>query len=289
MRVPELHVGRGTGVGGVTVFPVWTGVPPLRGIDTGVGARVAVGELASGAEVERLSVTNLGARPALLLEGELLEGGRQTRALAYDVLVAAGETAVVEVACVEEHRWHGAEEHARRGRGVGASVKRRLRGDAWSRQERVWSRVAAYEQVNGVTVSGSLADHLDRVPSSGGAVEALPGQTGVIVGVGGWPVALELFGSRAALAEHLVSIIDAAFLEAMLATVEAEVPARRARRFAAALSGMDLHPRIDDRPGGVRVDVETPGIHAAGVATERGAVAHLSALNLRHELIGALA
>ena len=54
----------------------------------------------------------------------------QTRALAYDVLIAAGDTRVVEVACVEQGRWHGAGQHARRARNVSASVKSRLRGDA---------------------------------------------------------------------------------------------------------------------------------------------------------------
>ena len=120
-------------------------------------------------------------------------------------------------------------------------------------------------------------------------MKALPGQTGVIVGVGGWPVALELFGSRTALVEHLPGIVEAAHLDAMLATVHAEVPSRRARRFAAALSGMDLGAHGAARPGGVGLAGRTEELTVAGVATDAGAIAHLSALNLRHELIGSSA
>ena len=78
ITIPDLHVGHGAAAGPVTVFPVWADAVPLRGIATGTAARVDVSELPDGADVQRLSVTNLGSTPALLLEGELLEGGWQT-------------------------------------------------------------------------------------------------------------------------------------------------------------------------------------------------------------------
>ena len=61
MRIPELHVGRGTMTGPVTIFPVWADTSPLRGVDTGSRADVRVGELGAGAQVSHLTVTNLGA------------------------------------------------------------------------------------------------------------------------------------------------------------------------------------------------------------------------------------
>ncbi len=68
--------------GAVSLFPVWVDRAPVRGLTTGVAARVSVFELADDPEVERVTVRNDGTRPALLLEGELVEGGLQTRACA---------------------------------------------------------------------------------------------------------------------------------------------------------------------------------------------------------------
>ena len=46
MMVPQVHVGCGVYAGGVTVFPVWTAVRGVRGLDTGVRARVGAAERA---------------------------------------------------------------------------------------------------------------------------------------------------------------------------------------------------------------------------------------------------
>ncbi len=74
MEMPELHAGRGTGSGPLTVFPVWTGAAAPAGLVTGRAAHVDVAERADGPSVGELVVTNVGDRVALLVEGELLEG-----------------------------------------------------------------------------------------------------------------------------------------------------------------------------------------------------------------------
>ncbi|GAA3318194.1 ARPP-1 family domain-containing protein [Arthrobacter ramosus] len=90
MRVQRLHVGVGSTLGPLTILPVWTAGPGQLGVSTGTHADIAVTELASGAQVGKLTVTNNGPRPALLLEGELLEGGQQHRTCARDVVLGAG-------------------------------------------------------------------------------------------------------------------------------------------------------------------------------------------------------
>src|SRR5215813_1441162 len=104
ITMPDLHVGHGVAAWPVTVFPVWADAAPLRGVTTGTSARVDVSELPDGAQVPRLTVTNRGPKAALLLEGELLEGGWQTRALAFDLLIAPGTSVVADVVCVERGR-----------------------------------------------------------------------------------------------------------------------------------------------------------------------------------------
>jgi hypothetical protein len=287
ITIPDLHVGHGAAAGPVTVFPVWADAVPLRGVTTGTAARVDVSELPDGADVQRLSVANLGSRPALLLEGELLEGGWQTRALACDLLIAPKASAVVDVACVEHGRWHGATGHARRARRVSGSVQHRLRGRETSRQHEVWDCVARFEQATGPTASGSFADHLDRLAPEDAAVRVLPGQTGLITGVAGWPVALELFGSPSALSAHLPGILDAARLDALLAGHAEPVPGRRARRLAAALSALPLESAPVHAGDGHALTAGGAHLAARGIAVADGILAHLSALNLRHQLIGA--
>ena len=287
ITIPDLHVGHGAAAGPLTVFPVWADAVPLRGVTTGTAARVDVSELPDSADVQRLSVTNLGSRPALLLEGELLEGGWQTRALACDLLIAPKASAVVDVACVEHGRWHGATGHARRARRVSGSVQHRLRSRETSRQHEVWDSVARFEQATGPTASGSFADHLDRLAPEDAAVGVLPGQTGVITGVAGWPVALELFGSPSALSAHLPGILDAARLDALLAGHAEPVPGRRARRLAAALGALPLEPAPVHAGDGHALTAGGAHLAARGIAVADGILAHLSALNLRHQLIGA--
>ena len=245
-KTPALHVGRAIEVGAVTLFPVWTDAPGVRGVQTGTAASVAVTELVDGATVGALVVENLGAKPVLLLEGELLEGGWQTRVLVRDVILAPRETRAVEVACVEQNRWAGATVHDRRGRSATNSVKAALR--TTDRQARVWDDVRRFEAALGVTATSSLADHLDRVPPAV-VPRPLPGQSGVIVGVAGQPIALELFGSRSALAAQLPGIVEAATLEAMMHPRAERVPARRVRRFAQAVERIDWQPEVGDGAG----------------------------------------
>jgi len=99
VRAEDLPTLAQGGVGGAE-----DGGTGTAGVDTGVTARVSVAERAGSPVVGELIVTNEGARPVLLLEGELLEGGWQHRTLVHDLLLAPGSSRVVEVACVEHGR-----------------------------------------------------------------------------------------------------------------------------------------------------------------------------------------
>lgn len=273
---PALHVGQAIEVGAVTLFPVWTDTPGVRGVQTGAAASVAVTELVGGPSVGALVVENRGTKLVLLLEGELLEGGWQTRVLVRDVILAPRESRVVEVACIEQNRWAGPTVHDRRGRRATNSVQAALRTPG--RQTGVWGDVRRFEMALGVTATSSLADHLDRVAPAI-APRPLPGQSGVIVGVAGQPIALELFGSRSALAAQLPGIAEAATLEAMLHPHVERVPARRARRFAHAVQQIDWQPEAGAGPGqawSARSDRAT----LRALTVSGGGIAHVSAVRV---------
>jgi len=287
--VPQVHVGCGVYTSGVTVFPVWTAARGTTGVDTGVTARVSVAERAGAPVVGELIVTNEGARPVLLLEGELLEGGWQHRTLVHDLLLAPGSSRVVEVACVEHGRWSGSSVHGHRARRASPRVRSVLCQGEDSRQGAVWARVAGYEAVLAPSPTGSLLDHLDEFadgPAHAG-VKPLPGQRGVILGVGGQPLLMEIFGSTQALATHLPPLLAALCLDAALvAAADIEhVPSRRARRMARHLTGLPLRHGVGHAGDGTPLLAHTSHAALSGVAMPTGALAHLSVLNTHHPLL----
>jgi hypothetical protein len=78
-------VGHGTHVGGLSLFPIWTDAPTVSGLDTGTAARVQVDEREGSPVVGELALKNRGPKPALLVAGELFEGGWQHRAMGNEL------------------------------------------------------------------------------------------------------------------------------------------------------------------------------------------------------------
>ncbi len=290
-HVPELHVGRGSVVDGLTVFPVWADVPVVTGVDTGSFAAVRVQERPGSPVVGELVVTDLGRRPALLVEGEMLEGGWQHRTLVKDIILPPGVPQVVQVACVERGRWHGSPVQHRKSRRSSAGVRARLRQTDHGRQHAVWDQVEQYAPVTGCTPTQSLADQMDLLLDRAAPrrnPRPLPGQCGVVVGVAGRPLLLELFGSGRALAAHLPGLLDGVLLDAALAAPNGavEVPGRLARGLASGVGGRPLE-EVGEAGCGIAVDGSDARSSITGVALASGRLAHLTVLNTRHPLLEA--
>lgn len=286
----RLHAGMGTSRGALTVFPVW--MERQGGLAyTADLAKVSLSERSQGPAVGALVATNVGARPRLMFEGMLLEGGWQNRMLLRSVLVPGQQELELPVACVEEGRWGGATSHTVRHRrasvrlrGAGRpSVSRR--GDL---QSQVWQRVREYDARFGADETTSFVGHAERAEDRARrlvrGIRPLDGQSGVVVAISGQPVMLEVFESPTVLRPQLRSILLAAAMDALGRPADV-TPSRRARRFV-------------ERVGAIRrTDVASAGsgIHAAG-ATEyaevtaldwQGQPVHLTAVNPRHELMAA--
>jgi hypothetical protein len=250
----KLHVGQGHYNGaGLTVFPVWLESPEISG-HCWKASHLRVGELEAGASVNNLVITNAGHRPHIALEGDIFEGGRQNRMLAQGQVIARGERREVSVACVEEGRWHGAGEHRGGSRRATYGVRFSM-SEAWLRsvdldvnpqftgvtslaQSEVWSRIRRHESERGNVEGHSLMESMTqmdarRAPERSTAV-VLPGQRGVIIGIGGYIAAAELFGSTSGLNARWEGILAAARYESM-ATPRIRTTGALARDFAASL------------------------------------------------------
>jgi hypothetical protein len=314
MTMPVLHIGQGAMAGPLTVFPVWSSAPAAARLLTGLSAQVGVAERDGHPVVGELRLTNNGPDPVLLLEGELLEGGWQHRVLLHDVVLAPRGSQVAAVACVEAGRWGGGGQHTRRARRASANI--RFASSTFSpqsRQREVWERVSSYDTVLGASDTSSFIDHLDgfdggaanlsrggRAAGERGAASseldawleavrgmaALEGQRGIVVGVAGQPVLLELFPTHRALAEGMEALLTGLLLDAVAASAPVEsTPARRARRIAERLDGEQFHRRPDVDAGlGVPLAFDTRSLAARGT-TVGEQWAHLSVFNRTHAVL----
>jgi hypothetical protein len=281
----ELHVGRGTTRGALSVFPVW-GEYVRVGRCTSRLASVRLGENVEGPKVGSVLVTNLGDRPVVMFEGQVLEGGWQNRMLGGSVVVPALDELPVDVVCVEQGRWGGGRVHRMRGRRASARVRGGLRS-AGDRQGEVWSRVAAYEDRYGPNATGSFCEHADRAYGDVARMvegqRPLPGQVGVVIGIGGQPVVAEVFASGWLLAGQFRSIVAAAAMDAVGAAA-VETPSRRVRRFLDRAAGVGLG--VGARAGlGVWRRGASDFVDVSALEWQ-GRPVHRVLLNRRHELNG---
>lgn len=235
----ELHVGRGETRGALTVFPLWTAHTSAgRGYRryTMGGRGLDVTELTEGPSVDHLQVGNTGDHPALVLEGQLFEGGWQHRMARHSTMIGVHQRLAVDVACVEQGRWGGSSRQHSRGRRATPYVRDSVRRAAGDVQDEVWARVADHTRAftgGEENQTQSLVRRMDADSElrSWADLRPLPGQTGVLLGVGGQPLVAEVFDSPTSLRRALPALLEAAALDALLAP-PVPTPGRRARRFA---------------------------------------------------------
>jgi len=213
-----LHVGRGEHRGPLTVFPIWRQHSEGPEVTLADASDLRIGELVEPS-VPHLQVTAIGRHPVLLLDGDLLVGGLQDRVAFGSRLLAAGRPTTIDVRCVEQERWHGSANHELAGRASSL-----VRGN--SDQQEVWRRVDVERA------------RRHRIPDVGG-LELMPGQSGVMIGIGGRPMLIELFATNAMLSAAWPRILAAAAREA------AGRPGKptagwRARQFVAVVDNMRI-------------------------------------------------
>ncbi|WP_167043483.1 DUF6569 family protein [Salinibacterium sp. ZJ454] len=276
-KIPRLHVGTGTQVGALTVFPMWVDAPKVTGLDWKAGS-IRVAEREGSPVVDELAVQNTERRPVVALEGDLLRGGWQDRMLAASVVLEPLEARVVGAFCVEAGRWHGTGTHAANGRRSAPSVRH---GNlASGSQGAVWQRISRYDRELGATPSSSMIDHLDRNGSI--AINRLDGQRGVIIGIGGQIVGAEIFGNATGLGTRWQGILDAAALDARLAP-SIRTGASQARAFVRHLGAMTLEHGGD--AGMTRqLRSQRGSVRATGIG-DGSRLIHLAAFDDAHPLL----
>lgn len=294
LQLPSLHVGHGVTCGSVTVFPVWTDGNPVGVLDwSGRGLQI---DEVDGGNVPELRVTNTTDQPQLILEGDILEGGRQDRMAGETVLVMPGESIVIPVNCVEAGRWNSGRGHNSTGLKGAYSVREARRrsfkagmgdgqSEVWNRISRIESGLGEYSETSNFKerarlrqqktfelkrIAGTdaiqferlIAEESDEIRTSPALLSPLDGQRGVLIGIGGEIVAAEVFATAAAFAERWEGIAIAAGIDGQFAD-NRPTTSHAARAFARRIERAQL--KVDPK-GAFRWD--GPEITVTGVAQE---------------------
>ena len=217
---------------GVSLFPVYIRQNG-QVINTGPAVGLHITERPD-AEVPTLQVYNPTPNPVLLVEGETVTGGRQSRTLNVSVLVPAGSTLDIPVSCVEQGRWSGGREfgrgrmlasrRVRRAKEEGVLENIRLSGAKHSDQGEVWHVINTELGRRGLhnpTASFIEADNMferdDSIAAAANEIIGkgpLPGQCGVIIGHGRRIVAADVFANADMLACQWEAIVRSALFDA---------------------------------------------------------------------------
>jgi hypothetical protein len=249
------------------------------------------------AEVTTLQVTNPNGHAVLIPEGQVLDGGHQTRTVNVSILVPAGATIDIPVSCVEAGRWGGgnsftnsdrfANRRVRRAKMEGVRENLRHSDSKRSDQGTVWSAVDYELNRKGIHSPSAnfrdIEDFAQRDNASAQAIEdlvrrgPLAGQQGVVVAHGQRVVNAELFATHEALCANW---------EALMRGIVLDAPGKSTSR-PSATSALNFLGRLStaeiiSKPGvglGVEEHVRSSRLIGHSLSFE-GALVHASAFAL---------
>jgi hypothetical protein len=151
-----------------------------------------------------------------MMTGEVIAGGKQTRTIRHDVVLAPGQKIDLEVFCVEAHRWSG---EAKFSAGSKTMLPQSIQGALrmGADQSKVWSEVArnnaslkaenATGSLDLALKAGPVRKRLDEVRQR--IVPEVPsGTTGFIFVAHGRALGAELFGSEDLARQLLPKLLD---------------------------------------------------------------------------------
>jgi hypothetical protein len=164
----EYSLGKGVTFGAIRIFPVYCNVEQDRGeryltlAQAQERGEAEITECEDGASVGAVQIVNNSQRSIYVMSGDIIQGGRQDRVIAQDMVIPPGQRHPVEasVFCVERGRWsEGAtggqftsKEHAC------FNLRKSLAGGLASQSE-VWLKV---DEINAAFGTGSATSMYSR-------------------------------------------------------------------------------------------------------------------------------
>lgn len=218
MTVAPLYVAGGVTMGAQEEY--------LTLVEATKAGAISVTELngkTSGAQVRAVHVTNKSKKPIFLMAGEVILGGKQDRIISNTTVVEPGAKKLkVAVFCVEKNRWDGRTAKFKASGKIGHS---KLRGRATydKKQDSVWKEVATQNAKSKAapkteTYKASLKAAQKSARRYVQAMEAKLGAdkraVGMVVAIGGKPVAMDAFANPRLFGKLRPALIESYALEA---------------------------------------------------------------------------
>jgi hypothetical protein len=248
------------------------------------------------ASVPEVLMENTGAKSVLIMSGEIIKGGKQTRMAVKDTVIETKGRVAVAVFCVEQHRWSGGKDFKASGNMAPATIKGyMMRGGG---QAEVWQGVREMNRSLAPAApppTESLEEGMES-PAARERKEAAhkdlgkfspPDTIGIAVADArtGRVVGLELFGRRDLFERLQEKLIEGYALDLVQASGEwNEADAKKVTEkdvdafIARVLEGTS---KYEDTPGSGRgIDLTSGTIRGRGVALGDSAI-HLSVQDLR--------
>jgi hypothetical protein len=249
------------------VFPIrWTG-KQAPGEWTTLDEATAAGNLKvlekDQASVPEVRMENVGTKTVLILSGEIIAGGKQTRVARKDAILEPKQQVAMAVFCVEQSRWAGGAEFKGAKNMVPMSIQQGLMSGA-ADQSYVWQRASELNAENAAApATGSLDEGLNSPKALERKAEAHkdigkmspPDTIGLAVADArtGRVVGLELFGRRDLFEKLQAKLVEGYALD----LVPADTPWKEAD--ATAVTEKDVQAFITRVRGGTNKYEETPG------------------------------
>lgn len=205
----------------LAIYPVLVDdVPLLHGgwqtLDEAISRGTLVIGEKDGGTVPVVSVENRGKDTyILLMMGDVIKGGMQTRTVRHDTILGPGQRLELEVFCVEAHRWQGEKSFSAANAKVPQSLQNELRRGAT--QSEVWRGVARNNASLGTEndtgsleralKSSAVEKKLDTVRKR--VIPAIPrGTVGFMFVHRGRAVGAEFFGSEELARAEFPQLLD---------------------------------------------------------------------------------
>jgi hypothetical protein len=206
----------------LAVYPVLlSGGADLRGswltMDQAISRGIlVVSEKGAGGSVPVVVVENRSrSEHIFIMGGEVISGGKQTRTVRNDLILAPGQRIDLDVFCVEAHRWSGEKSFGSAKLLVPQSIQQELRRGAT--QAGVWAEVARNNAaLKAENATGSLETAINSRPVQdrlaevrGGIVPRIPeGTVGFVFVHGARALGAEFFGNDEMARSLLPKLLD---------------------------------------------------------------------------------
>lgn len=201
------------------------------------GEMVRISELDGGASVPELSISNDSGDYVLLLDGEELVGAKQNRIMNTTIMVRPMSKMTIPVSCTEQGRWSSRSRNfddsgvvmpfrSRYNKKRSIDTELSFSGAYKSNQRQVWDDISEMSNASDtVSPTSAMKDvYKSRESSLEEFVNALqpsPGQTGMVVLIGGKVAGLEIFSQESAFQSLAPKLIKSYAMDVLLEDPEA--------------------------------------------------------------------